>query len=599
MKKRFLYVVSGMILASPVLHAAEVSESNFKATQDRDARMEWWREARFGMFIHWGVYADLAGVYDGEEISGGGEWIMLMGKIPKAEYKKRAAEFNPTRYDPDAWVRLAKQAGMKYIVITAKHHDGFALFDSKVTDWDVVDSTLYGRDLLKPLAEACRAHGLKLGFYYSHAQDWYHPGGGAARGGHWDPAQEGDMDDYLREIAAPQVKELLTEYGDVAVLWWDFPHEMTRERTDILSPLTQLHPGIIMNDRLGNGSLSGFDTAEQRVPGTGYPYDWEACMTMNKTWGYKGYDDQWKSTGMLLEHLIDIASKGGNYLLNVGPTGAGLIPEESVVRLKEIGEWMGEYGEAVYGTTSSPFPIQEWGRCTKKALPNGDTRLYLHVFDGQENAKIHIPILNKVVRCRMMSEEEKALKASCGGDGITLHLQGDASNELISVIVLDIRGIPQVVVEPVVVDADNPFEIPMDIPMVLNGVGGNNEYKISGKKKTVKPEVKGSGNPGWKWYLEVEKAGEYDVELKVYFSTDDEEYRIMAGDEKIEILTGAYNQERLNLLAEKDRGGRKTVSVGLGSINFPKSGIYPFTFEVVKRGFQMPKGTSIKLTRSR
>ncbi len=139
----------------------------------------------------------------------------------------------------------------------------------------------------------------------------------------------------------------------------------------------------------------------------------------------------------------------------------------------------------------------------------------------------------------------------------------------------------------------------MDIPMVLNGVGGNNEYKISGKKKTVKPEVKGSGNPGWKWYLEIEKAGDYDVELKVYFSTDDEAYRIIAGDEKIEILTGAYNQERLNLLAEKDRGGRKPVSVGLGSINFPKSGIYPFTFEVVKRGFQMPKGTSIKLTRSR
>ncbi|MBK8974597.1 MAG: alpha-L-fucosidase [Planctomycetes bacterium] len=187
---------------------------------ERDARMQWWREARFGMFVHWGVYSVPAGVYDGRAIPGIGEWIMNRGRIPVAIYKEYATRFDPVNYDPDAWVRLALEAGMKYLVITSKHHDGFALFDSKVTDWDVVDATPYGKDLLAPLAEACRRHGLVLGFYYSQAQDWCHPGGAAA-GGHWDPAQDGDMDRYLREIAVPQVEELLTHYGRLGVLWWD------------------------------------------------------------------------------------------------------------------------------------------------------------------------------------------------------------------------------------------------------------------------------------------------------------------------------------------------------------------------------------------
>ena len=171
----------------------------------RDERMEWWRDARFGMFIHWGVYAVPAGTYKDKRIDGIGEWIMLRGEIPVATYKAYAQQFNPVKYDPDAWVRLAKEAGMKYIVITSKHHDGFALFDSKVTDWDIVDATPYGKDLLKPLAEACRRHGMKLGFYYSQAQDWNHPGGAKSGNRQWDPAQDGSMDEYLRKIAVPQV----------------------------------------------------------------------------------------------------------------------------------------------------------------------------------------------------------------------------------------------------------------------------------------------------------------------------------------------------------------------------------------------------------
>lgn len=421
---------------------AEIESPNPYAQEtpaQRDARMQWWREARFGMFIHWGVYSVPAGRYHGQPVGGIGEWIMYNAKIPCAEYRAFAREFNPVQYDPDAWVQLARDAGMKYIIITSKHHDGFALFDTKASDWNVVKATPYGQDLLKPLAEACRRHGLKLGFYYSQAQDWNNRGGIVCGQQHWDRAHDGDTDAYIRNVAAEQVRELLTGYGPIAVFWWDTPCDMTRQRADILLPLLRLQPGIIHNNRLGIYP-GDTDTPEQEIPATGIPgRDWETCMTMNDTWGFKSDDQNWKSTATLVRNLVDIASKGGNYLLNVGPTRQGLFPEPSVQRLREIGRWMRVNGAAIHGTTSSPFKRLAWGRATKKLGPAGST-LYLHVFDWPGDGRLLVPGLRNPVQSVSLLANGQSLPSETTAEGVVVRLPARAPDPISSTVVLELAG---------------------------------------------------------------------------------------------------------------------------------------------------------------
>ena len=428
-------------LAANVAKAADPDPADPYAnetTEQRDARMKWFREARFGMFIHWGVYSVPAGTYQRKRIGGIGEWIMNTAKIPTAEYQQYAKEFNPVKYDADAWVRTAKEAGMKYIVITSKHHDGFAMFDSKASNWNIVKASPFGRDPLKELAAACKRHGMRLGFYYSQAQDWNNPGGAAA-GGHWDPAQNGSMDAYIKNVAVPQVREILTHYGPISVLWWDTQIDMNHDRAAELISVLKLQPGIIHNNRLGGGFQGDTETPEQYVPATGFPgRDWETCMTMNDTWGYKSYDDNWKSSETIIRNLVDIASKGGNYLLNVGPTNEGLIPAPSIERLKQVGAWMRSNGEAIYATSPSPFKSLPWGRCTRKEL-GGETTLYLHVFNWPADGKLVVPGLKSQVTGARMLRGGK-LKAVRSDDGVTLQLPSRAPDPISSTVVLNVRG---------------------------------------------------------------------------------------------------------------------------------------------------------------
>lgn len=404
-------------------------------TQDK---MEWWRNARFGMFIHWGIYSVPAGVYQGKEIPGIGEWIMNRAKIPVAEYEKYAAQFNPVKFNADEWVRLAKEAGMKYIVITSKHHDGFAMFHSEVSPYNVVDATPFKRDVIAEIAAACKKHGMPLGLYYSQAQDWHAPGGAAA-GGHWDKAQDGDMDKYLDEIAVPQVKEILGNYGKIKILWWDTPEGMTPERAAKFMTIVEQYPDLIYNNRLGGGIEGDLETPEQFIPATGIPgRNWESCMTINNTWGFKSYDHNWKSAKTLVRNLIDIASKGGNYLLNVGPTSMGQIPEASVERLKEIGAWMKINGDAIYGTSPSPFEKIEWGRCTHKAK-DGKELLYLHVFDFPEAGILTVPNMGgKIYKAYPLSNKEEMLQVTIDGNNPKIDLTPTPRDSFATVIVLEV-----------------------------------------------------------------------------------------------------------------------------------------------------------------
>ncbi len=432
----------GMLIATSAPLQSPDPYAN-ESVMQRDARMRWFREARFGMFIHWGVYSVPAGTYDDKQIGGIGEWIMHQGRIPTARYQAYAKEFNPVNYDAEAWVKLAKGAGMKYIVITSKHHDGFAMFNSATSPWNITQATPFGRDPLKELADACKKHKMKLGFYYSQAQDWNHPGGAAA-GGHWDKAQDGDMTEYIKKIAVPQVREILTKYGKVACLWWDTPVDMTKERADLLLPLLKLQPGIIYNNRLGGGYRGDTETPEQFIPATGYPgRDWETCMTMNDTWGYKSFDHNWKSTTMLIQNLIDIASKGGNYLLNVGPTSLGEIPAPSVERLKAVGAWMKQNSSSIYATSPSPFKKLPWGRCTKVLTKTGAT-LYLHVFDWPSNGEVVVPGLRNATSEASLLVGGTKLATRSTPEGVVISVPKTAPNTISSTIVLRVKGALQI-----------------------------------------------------------------------------------------------------------------------------------------------------------
>jgi alpha-L-fucosidase len=434
--------------------------------QARNERMQWWREARFGMFIHWGPYAVLGGVYNGhQQKRGGAEWIMNRCKIPVAEYQKYASTFNPVKYDPEMWVKLAKESGMKYIIITAKHHDGFAMFKSAASKFNIADFTPYGKDVLDALAKACRKNNMKLGFYYSQAQDWNNPGGSVARKvategwanpdstridaftaankGHWDPAQlTATMDEYMEKVAIPQVKELMTKYGDVAVFWWDTPTNMTDEYALKLQALLKLQPNIITNDRLKRPNFPGdTGTPEQKIPGADEVdgKDWETCMTMGSSWGYKSWENKWKTPETLIRNLCDIASKGGNYLLNIGPDALGEVPQPSIDALKAIGVWMKVNSEAIYATKASPLGILSWGRCTQKEL-NGNTVLYFSVFDWPKDGKLTIPGLGQKVASAKILANGTSLKSKNSAGGLEVSVPEKAPDAIASVIKVTIKG---------------------------------------------------------------------------------------------------------------------------------------------------------------
>ena len=427
--------------------AADINALFKETPEQRGARMQWWREARFGMFVHWGLFSAAGGTWHGKQTTFLGCWMQSSLKIPKDEYASELMpKFTGERFDPDFIAQLAKDTGVKYIVPITKHHEGFCLFDSKVTDYKITN-TPAKRDWIRELTEAARKRGLKVGYYYSQNLDWHHTGVG------W------TEDKYVNELVIPQLKELLSDYGEVSILWFDIPGGVINpaRAKSIVETAKGLQPNIVINNRLGGGFKGDIETPEQSIPPTGFPgRDWETCQTINDTWEYTHYDRKWKSPTTLIRQLIETASKGGNFLLNIGPKADGTVPQNTIDTLHAIGGWMRVHGDSIYGTTASPFPNElPWGRCTQKQLGNGVTRLYLHIFKWPFDSILRVPALeNEVVAASLLSEPGSGpLKFSHNESGDTLvQLPIAEPNDYATVVMLDVKGVPKPVVKTVVAD---------------------------------------------------------------------------------------------------------------------------------------------------
>lgn len=540
------------ITFSYLVYSQPASSAEFSGKADRwreslGERISWWNEARFGMFIHWGLYAIPAGEWQGKRVGGIGEWIMHNGHIKPSEYRPLAQRFNPTKFNAEEWVKLMKQAGCRYFVITTKHHDGFALFRSEVSDYDIAN-TPFGRgndrDIMRELADAARKHGVRIGWYHS-IMDWQHPDYLPRK--KWDDRPSGNADfDRYQEYLHVQVKEILNNYGDIDVIWFDGEWEgsWTHERGIALHEhCMQQNPNLLVNNRVDKGrkGMQGmskdvkfrgdFGTPEQEIPETGFGDGvyWESCMTMNNTWGYKSYDHNWKSARVLIRNLIDTASKGGNYLLNVGPTALGEIPEPSQVRLREMGKWLENNGESIYGTHAGCFEKLAWGRTTQRRLSNGDTALYLHVFDWPEDGELLVPgLVNQVVGVDSIESKRQSQISAYRKtpEGILIKLAGQAWDKHASVIKLVLKGTPRI--------DERAYELSMRIKPE-NGVLSLDaaRARIIGDGARVE-HTHGKANIGYwtnsKTEIEfatlVEQTGKYSVQLEYALPSDHKDNKV-------------------------------------------------------------------------
>ena len=590
---RLSRVAMGLILALtavlagfPACLAADAAPAQ-ETPAERDARMKWFRDARFGMFIHWGVYSVPAGEWKGNK--GYGEWFLEETRMPVSEYEKFARQFNPVKFDAQQWVEIAKGAGVKYIVITSKHHDGFGMYRSKLTDW-CIKSTPFQRDPLKELAAACKEAGITFCLYHS-IMDWHHPDWGQRR--KWNdkvPSTPPNMDRYT-EYMKGQLKELVTGYGPLGILWFDGEWEppWTHERgVDLYRYVRSLQPSIIVNNRVGKAraGMSGMDqgkdragdygTPEQEIPATGFGpgVDWESCMTMNNHWGYNKADQNWKSTQVLIRNLIDCASKGGNYLLNVGPTSEGLIPGPSVERMAEIGQWMKVNGESIYGTTASPFKKLAFGKCTQKP-----GKLYLHVFQWPRDGKLLVPVANQVKKAYLLAQPTVELKAEKSDAGQTLIVPAAAPDANASVVVVEIEGAADVLASSPALRqaADGSMNLPAEEAITH---GGQIKFEGGSNRDCIGFWL----NPSdWvEWQFDVTKPGKFQATAEVA-SQGTGSFAVAVGDQK------------LNAKAPNTGDYGKFQSVVLGVIDLAKPGKTTLSVKAVAAGWQPLNLRSIKL----
>jgi len=437
--------------------------SSPKAIPQMPEKFKWFEEAKFGLFIHWGLFSIPASMWDGVPASRTSEYIMMEKEIPVRTYEKLADHFNPFQFDAERWVQMAEDAGMKYIVFVSKHHDGFAMYHTKVSPYNVVDATPWKRDPLKELAEACERHKIRLGVYYSQAVDWHHPDGA---GNSWDfDLKKKDFDKYLREKALPQVRELLTNYGPISTFWFDWPTWMTKERCKLFSDMARsLQPDMLINSRLGDKivwpgpSVDYRSMGDDEIPNAKVSGIWETAGTMNTsngTWGYNQYDQDWKSLSTVTFNLVDIVSKGGVYLLNAGPTSDGVIPKPIQDAFLGVGKWLKINGESIYGAGPTPFGYEFGseiqGKKDKRGNPAFDIKkelrfttksgkLYVHIFIWPNGTLELTGLKNKVMSVYFLADpDKKPLAFSQIGEKTKLTLPQQAPDTIDSIVCLELK----------------------------------------------------------------------------------------------------------------------------------------------------------------
>lgn len=582
--KRGLLALTSLIFCTSLL-AEEMDkmwgESVVKLRADNAERGQLFEEGNYAMFIHWGLYSQLANKVKGKTYYGIGEWIMnpRMAGIPVSEYKELAKTFNPDKFDAKAIAQLAKDAGMKYIVITSKHHDGFAMYDSKSNDFNVVKATPYSHDPMKDLAKACKEVGIGFGFYYSHNQDWTFPGGnnGPTMDAEGKPA---DFDDYFAKKCLPQVKEITSEYGAIEIVWFDTPGNMPKHYVEeLVAVVRKNQPNAMICGRAGHGLGDYQSLGDMEVPVSNEPGLWETVDTTNDSWAYAYYDQNWKAPKLILERLIATVARGGTYMLNIGPRGDGSVPQPAADTLRAAGKWIHRYPQVVYATDASPWQhALPWGDVTVK-----DNTMFLTVSKWPASGKLYLPGLKTGI---------KSAKLLKGADSETLKYQNEngwtcfnvpavAPEKLISVIRVDLVGKPEA--DPCFgIDPDATTEILAEFATV-NGAKKETKKWMEkfGEWKHTKQISKWEQDGAATWEFNVLKPGKYQVDLTY------------AGEPRLVWTVGVVGGQNIR---NQQNASHNYQTFQMGWLNFPKPGKYKVNVSCVEGNTATASLKSISFT---
>jgi len=563
------------------------------AQEQTNERAKWFTDSRFGMFIHWGVYSGAEGIWKGEKLRNDNdyaEWILYRNRIDRDEYVTLLDRFDWDEIDPEEWVLLAKNSGMKYVTLTAKHHDGFGLWDSKVSDYDVGDFTNPKRDIVKELADACSKHGLKLGLYYSHWVDWEHQYG-------WDHTREvygitdEEYDQYWQEKVIPQMQELLTNYGDIGMIWFDMwiHHSRTVVSKEHLLQLKglirELQPNCLVNSRLGlsieeDPDIDYKTLGDNQLGSKKENFPWQSPATVAHSWGFHALETKWKSTTSLLKALIGNVSLNGNFMLNIGPRANGDVPYEISQRMLEMGKWLNVNGESIYGAQAFDLDKDQhdWGKITCKKTASS-FKLYLHVFNWPMNKKLNLTgITDSPRKIYLLADKQKPpLQFNHEGPFTEIKLTPKEPDNYVSVVVVEFDKKPAIVDGLVAKTVDDGYSL---IPQKQNPVDESLIIEKKERRGTIPAHVIVDKNKNFKWKIFVDKPGEKFIDVSYSFQLDSEKSKLTvtgAGNIISHVITNTgktVGEPKQNWVIDNYKSNR------LGKINFPEKGFYDIELSI-------------------